>query len=159
MTGKGGSNQRGLGAISQVLKRQVLELKVTGMRIDSIRNQEEAAIFNSGDSVHKETLNKLGLNTIAHRSALLHELIAKDSFTGAIWLALLILGLLIEIIPIISKLATPKSAYELDLDAYEEVLANRRKSALQKSNFYAGLSYQQQLIDEAIQKTSFYPFK
>lgn len=159
MTGKGGSRQRGLGAISQVLKHQVLDLKMVGARLDFMQATEGKTLFDADGSLQQGTSKRLGLNTMAHRAVLLHELIAKDSFTGVMWLALLALGVLIEVIPIISKLATPKSAFELDVEAYEEMLANRRKTTLQKSNFYAGMTPQERLVHQAIEKSSIYPFK
>jgi hypothetical protein len=159
MKGSGGSRQRGYGVISQEMKKQLSDIRAQGSAMDSIQRLEEEYFSDEGNQHHKAMIEKIGLNTIIHRSSMLHKLIAEDAITRIVWLSLLMLGLLIEVMPVISKLATKKSAYELDLEAQELILANRRQIAIRKSNFYMNQSYGEQKLYETLKKDRRFPYK
>jgi hypothetical protein len=140
MTGKGGSRKRGFGPISAELKMQQRKQEEHIGRLDSIFSLEQSALLNSAHPNHDILRTKLGMNTLAFKIEIFHDLIDKDSFSKTIWILLLITGFILEILPILLKTLSRPTAFELDTDAFEIVLTNRRNSILKNSNMYASMS-------------------
>jgi hypothetical protein len=63
---------------------------------------------------------------------------------------MLLIGFLIEILPLIAKKNMKPSQYELDEEANELVRANTRKMILDKSNHYAGMSATQLMANDVL---------
>ncbi len=148
MTGNGGSKKRGFGAISGELKIQQRKQEAHIAGLDSIFSHEQAALFDSNNPDYQMVRTKLGMNTLAYKMEIFHLLINKDSFSKIVWILMLLAGLIFEMLPILSKSLSKSSAFELDTDAHEILLTNRRNSILKKSNMYSSMS----MSDAAVQR-------
>ncbi|HMT34712.1 MAG TPA: DUF4407 domain-containing protein [Chitinophagaceae bacterium] len=139
--GPGSSGLPGDGKISNELKKQSLQ-SVASLAVlqDSLTNTINA-IYDPAHPMHQQICERMGINSILYRMIILHELIQTNKAIKGLFWVLFLLGLGIELLPLIVKFTTPKSAYDLDQEAQELVFANRRKQVLQKSNYYTVIGH------------------
>ena len=54
----------------------------------------------------------------------------------SMWMILLTIGFLLEIFGLFTKCCSPKSAFEKDTIALEQLMANKRESIIEQSDYY-----------------------
>ncbi|RZJ87823.1 MAG: DUF4407 domain-containing protein [Chryseobacterium sp.] len=142
MTGNGGSKRAGYGRISETMQNKAAEAKQFR---DSVSRQlaiEETQMADAHAENKKIWKAKLGLTTIAYRMKIVDSLVVNNKGIRAFYWAFFILGFVLEFLPILTKVFTPKSAYELDQEAQERILKSRRDFVLERCALYekAGLA-------------------
>lgn len=157
MQGTGGSKKKGYGEISKELKSQQEEARQRLKQIKVEISHFNDVISNSGHPEYQGMVDKLGMKTVAYRAELLHQLIKEDWFKMTIWVLLIVIGFMMEFMPIVTKLGSRPSAYELDQEAMHSILANRRLKALQKSDYYARLGREGVMAEQAFVNSCEHP--
>ncbi len=157
MSGNGGSKKRGFGMISKELKEQQEEAKLQANKLEKEFKEFSNAISDNTDPRHNIAIEKLGLNTIAFRAGILHDLLKEDCFKKYFWRLILVIGFIMEFMPIITKIGSIKTAYELDQEALELIMENRRRQVVEKSNFYTQIGLAGRMAEESINKKSCHP--
>lgn len=157
MRGTGGSRLRGYGMISEELKGQQEEARQRANQKEQDILHAQKVLSDPGHPEYEAMNEKLGMNTIAYRAELLHELLRRDSFKMTIMILLLIIGFLLEFMPILTKLGSKPTAYELDQEAIGLILTNRRTQALQRSNYHAQLGIEELMVQQAVNKPIKHP--
>ncbi len=134
--GPGSSGKKGYAKISKELKSQTIKSEnETSIMKDSLQ-KTIAALYEPSHPMHSNIMERLGVNTIMYRLKVLEELIEKDSNIRMLFWILFCLGIGIEILPIVIKVTSDATAYDLDLKTQELMFENRRRQVLDNSNHH-----------------------
>ena len=98
---------------------------------------EKDILNNDAHSQYRQKLAELNLVSLAHRMEHLNALKLQFKDVKLTWWLLLIIMVTLELVPLIAKLTSRASAYELDQEAYREILEMRRRQVMEKQRFYA----------------------
>jgi hypothetical protein len=134
--GKGVTRIKGFAKAAQNLQNQYIDSKNDYVLQKSEFQKFKEIIKHPEHPEYEATMTNLGYNSYLKRIHVLHEMINEDSLmTLTFWLFLL-LGLFMELLPLLIKIGTNKSAYELDVEAQAELLCARRLRVLEQNRLY-----------------------
>ncbi len=139
--GIGGSNSRGHGVIAQKKEDQIVHIKENLTKFDSTYQDALKILADPQHKLHRKYLEEIGLSTLLGNIHIYHELIKKDSYVLFTSLIIMIFIMILEILPILIKTFHRKSAYELDLEAQEQLLHKRRAMILQQAKYNMKLKH------------------
>ena len=148
MFGKGGTHMKGYHSASKSIDNQLSDMIIQRERVSRQLDSIKIVLSNPSSPQFSSLLNTLGANTIVYRHEKLFEIIFKSYYEMTFYIIVLLIGMLLEIIPLIIKLTTPESQYEEDQSSQEKLIANRRIRILEKSSYYNAMSqYQRDVYD------------
>ncbi|MBK9255018.1 MAG: DUF4407 domain-containing protein [Saprospiraceae bacterium] len=138
--GTGGSKIRNMGAIYKAkikaAEKAESDYQVVYADINPLleEQQEKLAVLEATRNTEMETMSRASLTGFASRLKALHRLSAKEEAIYYAGLFITILFLIIECAPILVKLISEKSPYDLRLDMleYQYKLANLKVNTLSK---------------------------
>jgi hypothetical protein len=144
MFGKGGTGMKGYHSASKSIENQVNDMKVqrdnAGAELDSLNR----VIGDPSNPYYKSMMKSLGMNTIVYRHEKLFEILLDNKLEIVVYLVFLFAAILLETLPLIMKVSFKDSQYEKDIEAQEQLIENRRKGILAKSDYYTQMSHHQQ---------------
>jgi hypothetical protein len=143
MFGKGGTGMKGYHSASKSIENQLNDMKVqrdnAGAELDSLNS----VIGDPSNPYYKSTMKSMGMNTIVYRHKKLFEILLDNKLEIVLYLLFLFAAILLETLPLIMKVSFKDSQYEKDIEAQEQLIENRRKGILAKSDYYSQMTDQQ----------------
>jgi hypothetical protein len=146
MFGKGGTRMKGYDRASKSIEKQLTDLKAQRDLASANFESAKSIISDPSHPQYRSMMNTLGTNTIVYRHEKLFEILSESNFEITFYLIVLLIGILLEIIPLIIKLTSSTSQYEKDLEAQEQLIENNRKRILEKSQYYTSMNSGQRAV-------------
>ena len=151
MFGKGGTGMKGYHNASKSIDNQLSDMKVqrnnASVELDSLKR----VIADPSNPYYKSMMQTLGMNTIVYRHEKLFEILLDNKLEIVLYLLFLFAAIILEVLPLIMKVSFSDTQYEKDIEAQEQLIENRRKGILAKSDYYTQMTHHQQHAMGSIQ--------
>jgi hypothetical protein len=134
--GQGVTKMKGFDKAAQNLQNQYNDSKTDYEKQKADYEKYKEIIKDPQHPQYNATMTYLGYDSYLKRIHVLHNMINEDSMMFTSFWLLLLAGFFLELLPLIIKLGSNKTAYELDVDAQADLLMARRLRVLAQNKLY-----------------------
>jgi hypothetical protein len=134
--GDGVTKMVGFDKAAQNLQNQLNDSKLEYEKQKADYEKYKEIIKDPEHPQYGATMTYLGYDSYLKRIHVLHDMVQGDSMMKTTFWLLLLFGLFLELLPLVIKTGSKKSAYELDVEAQAALFMARRLRVLEQNKLY-----------------------